>query len=46
MDHWYVRGEYFIRVLAIGAEPVWDLERYSDVLDSLELSLYSFEPQG
>ena len=46
VDHWYVRGEYFIRVLAIGAEPVWDLERYSDVLDSLELSLYSFEPLG
>ncbi|MCZ6789949.1 MAG: trypsin-like peptidase domain-containing protein [Chloroflexi bacterium] len=46
VDHWYVRSEYLIQVLAIGAVPVWDLERYSDVLDSLELSLYSFEPLG
>ena len=46
LDHWYIQGEYFIRALAIGAEPVWDLQRYADVRDSLQQSIYSFEPQG
>ena len=46
VDHWYVRGQYFLRVLAISASPVWDVDQYSDVLDSLELLLYSFEPLG